>query len=145
MLWVAAEQAVHPQQQLQGAEHRPARHFGHWFERHREPAARLTPGRMQQPQLGAVEQDADRVLGFLEQPLKALLGRGIPAMARGVPGFIKGQAPGALLGEIQHQGLQAFAFELRHAVGGAQGFAVFGQHHFGHGATCFGSQLVGAQ
>ena len=83
------------------------------------------------------------MFSFLQQPLKALLGRGIPAMARWVPGFIKGQAPGALLGEIKHQGLQAFALKLRHPVGGAQGFAVFGQHHLRHGLELVGAQQIG--
>ena len=114
LLRVAAEQPVDPQQQLQCAEHRPARHLRHRFERQRQPAARFAPRRMNQPQLAAVEQQADGDLRFLQQPLEALLRRGVPAVPAGVPGGVEVAAPLGIrltagvapLGEVEHQGLQ---------------------------------------
>ena len=82
-------------------------------------------------------------LAARQRQLEALLRRGVPAVAGGVPGFVEVAAPRIQRGEIEHQGLQALAFQLRHAVGGAQGFAVFGQHHLGDGLQLIGALQVG--
>jgi hypothetical protein len=79
----------------------------------------------------------------------------------GVPGLIEVQTPLGLelavgvapLGEVEHQGLQlgsrfealASCIERRHSVGGAQGFAVFGQSHLGQAHLRPGLQLLEGQ
>ena len=106
---------------------------------------------MNQPKLPAVEQQADGDLRFLQQPLEALLRCGVPPMTCGVPVGVKIPAPLGIwlaagvapLGEVEHQGLQALAFELGNTVRGAQGFAVFGQHHLGHACKLSGSHQIG--
>jgi len=91
------------------------------------------------------------VLRFLQQPLEALLRRGVPAVARGAPVGVEVAAPLGLvaavgvapLAEVEHQGLQALPLKLRHAVAGAQGLAVFRQHHLGHRGQRAGRHQVG--
>ena len=73
-----AEEPLGAQQHVQGREDRPARDLGHLLDAERHVAAVLAPRGIDQPQIRAVEQQADGHLGLAQQPLEAGLRAGLP-------------------------------------------------------------------
>ena len=78
------EEPLGGEQHLQGREDRPARHLGHGLHGEGQVARRLAPRGVDQAQVRAVGEQADRHLGLAQEPLETGLGAGLPAVVLGV-------------------------------------------------------------
>ena len=71
------EEPLGREQHVQGREDRPARHLGHGLHGEGQVPGRLAPRGVDEPQMRAVGEQADRHLGLAQQPLEAGLRAGL--------------------------------------------------------------------
>ena len=78
-----AEEPLLAEQHVQGGEDRPAGHLGHLGDAEGGVAARLAARGVDQAEVRAVDQQADRDLGLAQQPLEPGLRGGLPVAVVG--------------------------------------------------------------
>ena len=124
------EETIRAKEHEQGREHRPAGDIRHHGDGKRDVAGALTAGVVDEPQVRAVGEQADRHAGLAEQPLELRLRRGFPVLrivgngveVRGERQFLDEQEP-------------ALAVRIGDGEGRLQRLVVIGKDDFECGRT----------